>query len=155
MPVVDETNTNDEADQAAKGTSLAKSYYDSDDAQKFYSAIWGEETVHIGRYDMLTDVDKQTLDLRQQISKAQEYHEQEFAKHIRSKFQDPVVMLDMGCGYGGLLRRLVQAGVVKTATGCDVSSQQNLDGSQGLKWQQSHISCLFRFPRRCANRLAA
>jgi len=26
-------------DQASKGTALAKEYYDSDDAQKFYSAI--------------------------------------------------------------------------------------------------------------------
>jgi len=32
----------------------AQSYYDSDEAQTFYSSIWGEHTIHIGRYD-LTD----------------------------------------------------------------------------------------------------
>lgn len=89
----------------------------------FKSAIWGEETLHIGRYDMLTTADKESLNLHQQISKAQEYHEQEFARHIKAKFDTPVVVCDMGCGYGGLLRRLVQAGVVQTATGCDISSK--------------------------------
>ena len=111
-------------DQAAEGTALAKTYYDSDDAQKFYSAIWGEETLHIGRYDRLTEEDKQSLSLQAQISKAEEYHEIDFIEHIRSKFPDKkVVMLDMGCGYGGLLRRLVQAGVVEKATGCDISQK--------------------------------
>ena len=38
MAVVEETNQTE--DQAAKGTSLAKTYYDSDDAQKFYRYVW-------------------------------------------------------------------------------------------------------------------
>jgi len=50
-------------------TSKSKSYYDSDDAQTFYSSIWGEETVHIGRYDLLTDEQKQQLSFSEQISK--------------------------------------------------------------------------------------
>ncbi|CAB9512497.1 Sarcosine/dimethylglycine N-methyltransferase [Seminavis robusta] len=124
-----------EEDQATKGATLAKKYYDSDDAQKFYSMIWGEETLHIGRYDMLTEQDKNTLSVHQQISKAQEYHEQEFIRHIQSKFsyenitsnppEDVVTVtcLDMGCGYGGLLRRLVQAGAIQKATGCDISQK--------------------------------
>lgn len=104
-------------------TSNAKGYYDSDDAQKFYNNIWGEETIHIGRYDMLTSQDKTDLSLHQQISKAQEYMEQEFMSLIKSKFGtgEKVRMLDMGCGYGGLLRRLNEAGVVWNATGCDIS----------------------------------
>ena len=128
-----------EQDQAAKGTSLAKTYYDSDDAQKFYSAIWGEETLHIGRYDLLTPEDKTILDLHQQISKAQEYFELEFVKHIRSKFQDSseeVHVLDLGCGYGGLLRRLVKAGVVTSALGCDIS-QKMCEQAQRLNAEQS------------------
>lgn len=106
---------------SAECTSRAKGYYDSDDAQKFYSQIWGEETIHIGRYDMLNDTDK-ALSLHQQISKAQQYHESEFIKLIKSKFDSQKVrIMDMGCGYGGLLRRLSEAGVVWTATGCDIS----------------------------------
>jgi len=106
---------------SAECTSRAKGYYDSDDAQKFYNNIWGEETIHIGRYDQLNDEDK-TLSLHQQISKAQQYHESEFIQLIQTKFNsEKVRILDMGCGYGGLLRRLFEAGVVWTATGCDIS----------------------------------
>lgn len=103
-------------------TSRAKSYYDSDDAQKFYNNIWGEETIHIGRYDKLTDEDKQ-LSLHKQISKAQEYHESDFIELIKSKYGggERVRILDMGCGYGGLLRRLHEADVVWSATGCDIA----------------------------------
>lgn len=109
-------------------TTNSKSYYDSDDAQTFYSSIWGEETLHIGRYDMLTDKDKTGLDLCQQISKAEEYHELEFVKRIVSKFQvddetPKMRVLDMGCGYGGLLRRLWKEGVVWRATGCDIAAK--------------------------------
>lgn len=47
-------------------------------------------------------------------------------KHIQSKFpsadSNPTV-LDLGCGYGGLLRRLVKAGVVQSAIGCDISKK--------------------------------
>jgi len=107
---------------SAECTSNAKGYYDSDDAQKFYNGIWGEETIHIGRYDMLTAEEKSGLSLHKQISKAQEYHESEFVKLIRSKFGDQKIrVLDMGCGYGGLLRRLHEAGVIWNATGCDIS----------------------------------
>ena len=112
------------SNDAEKGSKLAKTYYDSDDAQKFYSAIWGEETLHIGRYDMLTDEDKKNLDLHDQISKAEYYHESEFIKLIQSKFPNQKIhILDMGCGYGGLLRRLWEAGVVDNATGCDISQK--------------------------------
>lgn len=104
-------------------TSRAKDYYDSDDAQKFYSNIWGQETVHIGRYDMLTEEDK-SMPLQQQISKAQEYQEDEFAKLIKSKFPNfKVRVLDMGCGYGGLLRRLWESDVVWSAIGCDIANK--------------------------------
>ena len=72
------TSSEQVEDQASKGTALAKEYYDSDDAQKFYSAIWGEETLHIGRYDMITDAEKKELTNQQLISKAEEYHELEF-----------------------------------------------------------------------------
>lgn len=106
-------------------SSKAKGYYDSDDAQKFYHNIWGEETVHIGRYDLLTDQDKTALTKQEQISRAQHLHEAEFIKLIKSKFSDQpkVRILDMGCGYGGLLRRLWEAGIVWSAVGVDIAGK--------------------------------
>jgi sarcosine/dimethylglycine N-methyltransferase len=107
-------------------SSSSKSYYDSDDAQNFYSSIWGDETVHLGRYDMVTEEEKKTLAKSQQISRAEELHELEFIKLIAGKFQvsnetPKMRILDMGCGYGGLLRRLWSAGHVWRAVGCDIS----------------------------------
>jgi len=107
-------------------TSGGKSYYDSDDAQNFYSQLWGESETHIGRYDLLTDEERSGLSKIKQISRAEELHELEFIKLIRSKTQienQPVKLrvLDMGCGYGGLLRRLWKEDLVWRATGCDYS----------------------------------
>merc|ERR1712226_1175166 len=50
-------------------------------------------------------------------------HEENFIKLIRSKLQDSgkIRILDMGCGYGGLLRRLWKEGIVWRAYGCDYS----------------------------------
>ena len=84
-------------------TSQAKGYYDSQDAQTFYSTIWGEETVHIGGYDLLTTEHKASLTKAEQISKAEELHELEFVKRIQSKFAGAqgvvpkMRVLDMGC----------------------------------------------------------
>lgn len=67
-------------------------------------------------------MDKAELSLQQQISKAQEYQETEFTNLIKSKFPDfKARILDMGSGYGGLLRRLWESGIVWSATGCDIS----------------------------------
>jgi sarcosine/dimethylglycine N-methyltransferase len=111
-------------------TSKAKGYYDSDDAQTFYKIIWGNETTHIGRYDLLTKEDKTKLSKHEQIFRAEQLHEVEFIKLIRSKFpgQEKIRVLDMGCGFGGLLRRLWEAGIIWSATGCDIAAkmcQQN------------------------------
>ncbi len=105
-------------------TSQAKGYYDSDDAQTFYSKIWGEDELHVGRYDLLTEQDK-TLTLQEQIRKAENYHEIALVDQIRSrclsKNTHGLRVIDMGCGYGGLLRRLYKEGLVWKAIGCDIS----------------------------------
>lgn len=103
-------------------TSRAKGYYDSDDAQKFYSNIWGQETIHNGLYHRLTEDDKK-MPKQQQIARAQELQEEEFLKQIKAKFptEGKIRILDMGCGYGGLLRRIWESGFVWSATGCDIS----------------------------------
>jgi len=125
----------------SSNTSNAKGYYDSEDAQTFYTKIWGEDELHVGRYDLLTPYEKSTLSLQQQIRRAEEYHELELMKHIQccclppkdngvgasSKdggydvSQHSLRVVDMGCGYGGLMRRLHKEGLVWKATGCDIS----------------------------------
>ena len=108
-------------------TSNAKGYYDSDDAQKFYNNIWGEDELHVGRYDLLTS-DERSLALGDQVKKAEHYHEQELVKLIKShalqgQNNHSLRIVDLGCGFGGLMRRLWQEGLVWQAVGCDISSK--------------------------------
>lgn len=116
-------------------TSAAKAYYDSDDAQKFYHNIWGEDTLHVGRYDLINE---ENLSHQDQIFKAQELHELEFIKLIRDKTQmaTPMRIVDFGCGYGGLLRRLWREGLIWSAQGIDLSARmcaqaRRLNGRMG------------------------
>ena len=105
-------------------TSKAKGYYDSDDAQKFYAKIWGEDELHVGRYDLLS-AEENALPLQEQISKAEEHHEITLVNYVREKAlakdSHGLRVVDMGCGYGGLLRRLYREGLIWRATGCDIS----------------------------------
>eukprot|EP00968_Pinguiococcus_pyrenoidosus_P024446 scaffold4682_cov154-Pinguiococcus_pyrenoidosus.AAC.6 len=83
----------------------AQSYYDSDEAQTFYSSIWGEHTIHIGRYD-LTDAGLQgpSAASTDRILNAAMLHEEVIVEHAK-KFFGPsqigaIRALDMGAGYG-------------------------------------------------------
>lgn len=107
-------------------TSDAKAYYDSEDAQKFYHNIWGEDNLHVGRYDLIKQDDKESpLSAIDQVAMAQELHELEFIKLLKSKTNTTVPMriVDLGCGYGGLLRRLWKEGVVWHGQGVDLSAR--------------------------------
>jgi sarcosine/dimethylglycine N-methyltransferase len=103
-------------------TSDAKAYYDSDDAQKFYHNIWGEDNLHVGRYDLIED---SSLSAIEQVAKAQEFHELEFIKLLKNmtNTEVPMRIVDLGCGYGGLLRRLWKEGIVWNAQGVDLSAR--------------------------------
>lgn len=107
-------------------TSRAKGYYDSDDAQKFYHNVWGEDSIHLGRYDLLTDEDKKQP-MSTQVQKAQALHEEAFIKLIQEKMsnqnQPQLRIVDFGCGYGGLLRRLVANDMVWSGVGCDIAGK--------------------------------
>eukprot|EP00980_Cylindrotheca_fusiformis_P010804 scaffold2442_cov146-Cylindrotheca_fusiformis.AAC.19 len=104
-------------------TSDAKAYYDSEDAQKFYHNIWGENNLHVGRYDLIEDA--ASVSAVDQVAKAQELHELEFIKLLKKKTNTNVAMrvMDLGCGYGGLLRRLWQEGMVWHGQGVDLSAR--------------------------------
>jgi len=104
-------------------TSRAKGYYDSDDAQKFYQNIWGEDNLHVGRYDLLT-AEEQQKPVHEQVALAQERHEIELINLVKSKMGDkPIRIVDLGSGFGGLLRRLWRSGHVWHGYGIDISAK--------------------------------
>lgn len=78
-------------------TDTARKYYDSSDADTFYSTIWGGSDIHIGLYTSPTD----------SIATAS----QRTVSHMASLLA-PITasthMLDMGAGYGGAARYLAK-----------------------------------------------
>lgn len=91
---------------------ITETYYDSDDADTFYSTIWGGEDLHIGLYDTTDD-----------IRTASDLTIAEMVKRL-PKLSESSRVLDMGAGYGGAMRTLVRD------TGCNavclnISETQN------------------------------
>ncbi|MEZ5734999.1 MAG: methyltransferase domain-containing protein [Novosphingobium sp.] len=79
--------------QVAEGVAVARDYYDSDEADTFYSAVWGGEDIHIGLYDGTDDIrtaSRRTVD--RMIGKLGDLSGKE--------------MIDLGSGYGGAARVL-------------------------------------------------
>jgi len=77
--------------------TVTEDYYDSDDADLFYSTIWGGEDLHIGNYtetaDIRTASDRIVYDMLDKLDGV--------ATDTR--------ILDMGAGYGGAMRKVVAA----------------------------------------------
>ncbi|MCV0394699.1 MAG: methyltransferase domain-containing protein [Rhizobiaceae bacterium] len=91
---------------------VAEDYYDSDDADTFYSTVWGGQDLHIGCYD-------ETRDIR------------EGGNATVDRMMDTVPslgpdcrILDIGAGYGGAMRRVL-AKHGGTATCLNISQVQN------------------------------
>ncbi|SIO16568.1 glycine/sarcosine N-methyltransferase [Rhodovulum sp. ES.010] len=79
---------------------ITEDYYDSDDADTFYSKIWGGEDLHIGLYD-------ETSDIRAASDRT--------IATMLDRLPDLTAesrVLDMGSGYGGAMRTVVRK------TGC-------------------------------------
>ena len=91
---------------------VTENYYDSDDADTFYSTIWGGEDLHIGLYDVSNDI--------REASDATIFR---MADKL-TKLAPDTRVLDMGSGYGGAMRRLVQKFDCK-AVGLNISVIQN------------------------------
>lgn len=90
--------------------AVTEDYYDSDDADTFYSLVWGGEDLHIGVYDNTTAIrtaSDATVDL--------------MAERLSVGPESRVI--DLGAGYGGSMRRLVKA------TGCSAVCL-NISGTQ-------------------------
>jgi len=112
-------------------TSNAKGYYDSEDAQRFYCNIWGGNSIHTGRYDLLTQKELKHLSTAEQVSAASKMHEVSLLNIIKSKMnadcsdEDSVGLrvVDMGSGYGSFLRHMWTEGLVWSAVGVDISCE--------------------------------
>jgi sarcosine/dimethylglycine N-methyltransferase len=99
-------------DGGADIRDITEDYYDSDDADTFYSTIWGGEDLHIGRYAGTSDI--RTASDRTIESMIDRLPPLDSGSRV----------LDMGAGYGGAMRTLVRK------TGCEavclnISETQN------------------------------
>ncbi len=103
-----EANTSNESDIR----NVTENYYDSDDADAFYSNVWGGEDLHVGLYD-------DTRDIRA-ASDATIDRMAEVLPGISSETS----ILDIGSGYGGAMRRVVKQFGCK-ATCLNLSEVQN------------------------------
>lgn len=84
------------ADYSA-AVETARQYYNSDDADTFYSTIWGGEDIHVGLYESddepIRDASRRTVE------------------RIAARIDQPVPdkrILDIGAGYGGAMRYLAR-----------------------------------------------
>ncbi len=92
--------------------TVTEDYYDSDDADLFYSTIWGGEDLHIGNYSE-TKVIREASD--------------QVVFDMLGKLDNvgtDTKILDMGAGYGGAMRKVVAATGAQ-ATCLNISETQN------------------------------
>jgi len=80
-----------------QATTTARDYYNSADADTFYAEVWGGEDIHVGLYEHddepIADASRRTVD------------------HMADRLGDvpaSATILDIGAGYGGAARRLVE-----------------------------------------------
>lgn len=76
-----------------EGVETARDYYDSDEADRFYSAIWGGEDIHVGLYHETDDIAEAS---RRTVARMVGKLGDIAGKHV----------LDLGAGYGGAARVL-------------------------------------------------
>ena len=82
-------------------TQTAREYYNSEDADNFYAEVWGGEDIHVGLYqsegEPIRDASRRTVD-----------HLADRLAERLEQLGPEAVVLDIGSGYGGAARRLVE-----------------------------------------------
>ena len=86
------------SDDYSTAVNTARDYYNSDDADNFYSIIWGGEDIHVGWYESDTEP----------IKTASERTVVRIADHLAPLINDQARILDLGAGYGGAARYLAK-----------------------------------------------
>ena len=92
--------------------NVTETYYDSDDADTFYRMIWGGEDLHIGLYDGTRDIREASAATVDRMAAA------------LPALDHTTRVLDIGAGYGGSMRRVVQRFGCR-ATCLNLSETQN------------------------------
>ncbi|MGB7755458.1 MAG: methyltransferase domain-containing protein [Salinisphaera sp.] len=82
----------------SEAVKTAQSYYNSDDADNFYSRLWGGEDIHIGLY--------QSDD--EPVTKASHRTVARMAELVADKLGPESRVLDIGGGYGGSARYVAE-----------------------------------------------
>lgn len=76
-----------------EGVEVARDYYDSEEADRFYSAIWGGEDIHVGLYHETDDIAEAS---RRTVARMAAKLGDMSGRHV----------VDLGAGYGGAARVL-------------------------------------------------
>ena len=91
---------------------VTEDYYDSDDADMFYSTVWGGEDLHIGLYDKTRDIREASAETVDRMAA------------MLPGLSAESRVLDIGAGYGGSMRRIVKR-IGCDATCLNISETQN------------------------------
>jgi len=83
---------------SSSSATVAATYYDSSDADRFYAEIWGGEDIHIGLYESAD----------QAIASASERTVQALIDLAGPAPAEEGCVVDLGSGYGGASRRMAQ-----------------------------------------------
>lgn len=104
---------------------VARKYYDSDEAQIFYTQVFGDNgMIHNGRHDII-NADPATADLpvAEKERCAMLLFEDELIEFVKKNVGvERMSIMDLGCGFNAVLRRFVKSGGIKHACGIDLSS---------------------------------
>lgn len=83
--------------------TVTESYYDSEDADSFYSLIWGGEDLHVGCYEETRNIRDASVETVDRMAA------------LVGELTPETKVLDIGAGYGGSARRIA------ARHGCDVT----------------------------------
>lgn len=110
-------------------TDVARDYYNSDDADNFYFRIWGGEDIHVGIYqegDTISEASRRTVQRMATLAEIDESKD----------------VLDIGAGYGGAARFLVERfgckvtclnlSEVQNRRNREMNEAKNLEGKIGV-----------------------
>jgi len=113
----------------------AKDYYDSEDADAFYAAIWGGEDIHVGLYESDDE------DIAEASART--------VRHMASKLdlKPGAKVIDIGSGYGGAARYLARE-TGAHITCLNVSEKENarnrrMTAEQGLEGKIEIVQGVF------------
>lgn len=91
------TRASSVARRYSEAVETARSYYNSDDADRFYSRVWGGEDIHVGLYERddepIFDASRRTV---------------AYMSDLVGGLEPEHKVLDLGAGYGGAARFLAR-----------------------------------------------